>query len=65
MTAEELDHAASALASVFWEAVPDAAELPGEFWELFPDRGIASRKRVARISGRGARDIDIQAGAVS
>jgi hypothetical protein len=49
MTADELNHAASALASVFWEEFPDA-ELPDEFWELFPDRGIVSRKRVARIS---------------
>jgi hypothetical protein len=49
MTAEELDHAASALASVFWDAVSEA-ELPDEFWGLFPDRGIVSRKRVARIA---------------
>jgi hypothetical protein len=49
MTADELDHAASALARVFWDAISEA-ELPDDFWEIFPDRGIVSRKRVAQIS---------------
>ena len=55
MTAEELDHAASALARVFSHAISEA-ELPDDFWEIFPDRGIVSRKRVAQIS-KSAREI--------
>lgn len=55
MTAEELNHAASGLASVFWDAVSEA-ELPDDFWEIFPDHGMVSRKRVARIS-KSAREI--------
>lgn len=53
MNAKDLDAAAGALADVYRGVAQDDGDdedLPERFWELFPDRGRASRKRVAAIA---------------